>query len=284
MDIQKMNHFLVFAESLNLSKAAEKLFISRQALTKQLHSLEDELGARLFEHASVRIVLTEVGKKVVELYTPTARMLTQCESDIRAFVAHKKAFIRIGYFNGLPYSRAVAPVIQFLSEQIPDVETSITALDSVDAHRMLAEDQIDLLISVHHSGYAWQGIRCISLAELPHKIIVSANHPWYHKEAVTIEDMAMTEMVCYEESFGPDRQSFMKHVRVRERIYVRNVGTYSGILAQGKAFGIVSELHNQSEGDHRLLDMPPEYAGTTQIIAACKPLHPRVDVFEKLGK
>ena len=76
----------------------------------------------------------------------------------------------------------------------------------------------------------------------------------------------------------------MKNVKVKERIYVRNVGTYSGVLAQGRAFGIVSELHNQSEGEHRLLDMPPEYAEDVQVIAACKPLHPRVDVFVLLGR
>lgn len=59
MNLQRMKHFLVAAECLNFSNAAEQLFISRQALSKQIHLLENEVGAHLLEIDSTKVHLTE---------------------------------------------------------------------------------------------------------------------------------------------------------------------------------------------------------------------------------
>lgn len=284
MNLQRMEYFLAVAKHLSFSKAAEELYISHQALSKQIQMLEAELDAKLLERDTVRVVLTEIGRKTVELYGPIFYNLNRSEADLLDFIQHKKTCIRIGYFNGLPYRKAVAPVIEYISKQLPDIEPTITALDISDTHRLLEEDELDLLVSVRHSEYTWVGIKYIPIITLPQKIIVSEYHPWYKKDVITAEDMAQNNLICYENSFGPSKQSFMEQVEVSERIYVRNVSTYSGILAQGKAFGILSELHNQSESTCKLFDLPPEYASNVQLVAVCKPLHPRVDVFEQLGR
>lgn len=49
MNLYKLKYFIVTAEELNISKAAERLFISQQALSSQIGQLEQHYGVKLFE-------------------------------------------------------------------------------------------------------------------------------------------------------------------------------------------------------------------------------------------
>ena len=52
----------VLAEEQNLTRAAERLYISQPALTAYLNRLEAELGVRLFDRTVIPIRLTEAGR------------------------------------------------------------------------------------------------------------------------------------------------------------------------------------------------------------------------------
>ena len=69
--LSALNMFVVTAELGSFSRAAEQLGKTPSALTKAVGHLEDELGARLFERSTRRLVLTEAGL----LYLDTARQV-----------------------------------------------------------------------------------------------------------------------------------------------------------------------------------------------------------------
>jgi DNA-binding transcriptional LysR family regulator len=56
--------FVVTAQLGSFSRAAEQLGKTPSALTKAVNHLESELGARLFERSTRRILLTEIGRAV----------------------------------------------------------------------------------------------------------------------------------------------------------------------------------------------------------------------------
>ena len=61
MDITQLRYFLRTAETLNYSRAAESLFITRQSLRQAVANLEEELGAPLFRNDRNHLSLTECG-------------------------------------------------------------------------------------------------------------------------------------------------------------------------------------------------------------------------------
>ncbi len=80
MDIRTLKYFLAVAQEENITKAAERLFISQPALSRQLQSLEDELGCQLFVRGKRSVTLTEEGfllrhraQEIVELTEKTER-------------------------------------------------------------------------------------------------------------------------------------------------------------------------------------------------------------------
>ena len=82
MDLQKMINFCTVYECGNISKAAEKLFCTQPALSKQMASLETELGYPLFNRFGKKVVVNDNGiifyrfaRNVINDYTLLKREL-----------------------------------------------------------------------------------------------------------------------------------------------------------------------------------------------------------------
>mgnify|MGYP004571839493 CR=1 FL=1 len=61
MDIRLLKYFLAVTREENITRAAEKLYISQPSLSKQLKELEKELGKKLLVRGKRKITLTEEG-------------------------------------------------------------------------------------------------------------------------------------------------------------------------------------------------------------------------------
>lgn len=60
-----MRAFVVTAEELHFGRAAERLFVSQQALSKRIRRLEQTLAAPLFERTTRTVELTDAGRRLL---------------------------------------------------------------------------------------------------------------------------------------------------------------------------------------------------------------------------
>lgn len=84
MDVhgRDLRYFVSVAEELHFTRAADRLFVSQPALSKQIGMLERQLGARLFERGRDGVRLTPVGTALL----PHARLVLADGSADVAFV------------------------------------------------------------------------------------------------------------------------------------------------------------------------------------------------------
>src|ERR1051326_584252 len=61
VDTRVLRYFAAVADEGNLTRAAQRLFVSQPALTKQIKQLESQLGVRLFTRAQAGVTLTPAG-------------------------------------------------------------------------------------------------------------------------------------------------------------------------------------------------------------------------------
>ena len=82
MNDTQIKTFLSLYNKLNFSKAAKELFITQSALSKQLKSLEDELGATLFYRNNKTVEPTDIGIKVHPYFVEAHKAITSAKSLI----------------------------------------------------------------------------------------------------------------------------------------------------------------------------------------------------------
>jgi DNA-binding transcriptional LysR family regulator len=96
LEIRLLNYFLVLAEELHYTKAAERLNISQPTLSNQIKILESMLSVKLFDYVQKKTILTEPGKILKQHVYKIFFDLEQAEADIKNYAGKSREQIRIG--------------------------------------------------------------------------------------------------------------------------------------------------------------------------------------------
>ncbi len=83
VDLQKIETFLAAAQNLNFSETAKQLHLSQPTVSHHIKTLEEDLGATLFERTGTGLRLTEAGR----LLLPWARRLLHDSADLQSMMS-----------------------------------------------------------------------------------------------------------------------------------------------------------------------------------------------------
>lgn len=90
MEIRQLRYFIAVADTLNFSRAAESVYLSQSALSRQIADLEREVGVPLFRRSTRQVELTESGKALQisakELISRWEKMLPEVRNQVSANV------------------------------------------------------------------------------------------------------------------------------------------------------------------------------------------------------
>ena len=82
IDLRHVRHLLAVASHSTVQAAADALHLTQPALTKSLARFEEELGADLFDRRGRRLVLTELGERLVERGDDVLRHVRELEEEV----------------------------------------------------------------------------------------------------------------------------------------------------------------------------------------------------------
>ena len=100
MDIRTLSYFVIIAEELNITKAAEKLCMSQPPLSSQMKALEEELDTVLFVRGKRHLQLTESGKLLYRHAKEILSLVNKTSEEIRAMGKGMRGKISIGLVEG----------------------------------------------------------------------------------------------------------------------------------------------------------------------------------------
>ena len=96
MNTNQVDCFLAAARLTSFSAAAQEMFLSPQAVSKQIIALETELDTRLFDRNGPRLRLTDAGVMYQRLFEGQMRQYTFLLEDIRLHQKSLAMTLRIG--------------------------------------------------------------------------------------------------------------------------------------------------------------------------------------------
>lgn len=183
MRIEQLQQFLILAEELNYSNAAERLYISQPSLSKSIRAMEQELGEQLFHRGTRRVTLTESGQVLLEYAKTICRTYEEAQEQLHA----RKTANIVAEVMPLTFQHDIADMLAEFSRCSPDIRMRIMERENQETINRLKRNEIDLAI-MRYEGHD-ESLRVIPV--LSNKIIlaVSRDHPLASKDRVSLQEM-----------------------------------------------------------------------------------------------
>ena len=258
---QRIRYFLKAAGAGSFSLAAQSMFISAQALTKQINLLEEELGGKLFERTSHGVRLTPFGQYAQEKLERIEQEFDSTWNDLREYARNGKEQIRIGIFAALPREQLVSPLVSFLLSAYPERQFNLEMIELDEGRRKLLDGKLDILLTNMHEEDRLDGFSCYSFSEHEARVIVSLHHPWVMKSKITREDMAAEPFIKMQMDNDhytvPWENSFYRNIPCSRILEARNFETMLVLLHQAAGFGVFPMMFmNMEEAKVKSFDYP----------------------------
>lgn len=145
LNLNQLRTFYQVAKSLNFSIAAENLFVSQPAVTKQIKSFEAFCNLKLFRKKRAKVYLTDEGKKIFVYASRIFELERQLEETISGLQNLKRGSLRIGTTK--TYARYFMPVLFTPFQKIfPDIIIELDEGSSLDMSNSLLDFKNSLAI------------------------------------------------------------------------------------------------------------------------------------------
>lgn len=231
--------FGAVADAGSFSEAARRLGASKSALSKQVHRLEERLGARLLHRTTRSLSLTEPGRLALEHAAQVTRSAQSARAAVASLTREPRGLLRVT--TSVAYGKAVllALVSEFL-RRYPEVQVDLLLLD-----RMVdfTEERIDVAIRLVDTppdltiAKPLRPIQYLVVAQAGSDVARRIRHPG---------DLGEVDVLSYSRELSDTQWTFMRAgesvaVRTRGRASVNNSECVAALVADGLGVAIVPD-------------------------------------------
>jgi DNA-binding transcriptional LysR family regulator len=185
-ELRHLRLFLAVAEERNFTRAAERVHMAQQAVSKAVAQLERELGVELLERTTREVRLTPAGAALVEA-GPDALAAVERAFAAAAEVGRGLAgTVRLGATPALGLG-VLDAATQALRDAAPDLAVAVLEVRPSDIERGLRERTVDLVLA--RTATTGPDVESAALRPTPAVLAVPASHPLAGRDAVAIAEL-----------------------------------------------------------------------------------------------
>jgi DNA-binding transcriptional LysR family regulator len=260
MDFRHLRAFVVVAEELHFTKAAQRLHISQPPLSRHIRQLEQETGVALFERTRPRVILTAAGHRLLR----QAQSLVSAGEDFlraaRALGEEGTGLVKVGMAPGL--WQIVNHVRARHARHFRYVTIEAADLFSHEQAESLLHNQIDVGFSRDpvNSSRLWSE----QMFDERLLVLLHAEHPLARRKALRLRDLTEDTLLLHDRSRSPVA-------------YDRALGLYAAAKIAPKMMTIASLAYDQATlllvASGRGISLAPEHTlnrsyGPSHAVAA----------------
>ena len=234
---------MAIAEEQSFTRAAQRCFVVQSALSRQIKSLESELGVRLFARTSRKVEVTPAG----EAFVQQARLCLQAAERAKTSAAAAHGEIRGSLTIGvIPTVTAVdiAAVLGAFRRSYPEVGVHVRTGGSDEFLRRIAAGQLDVGLLGLAEGVTPQGVQTRKLSRERLVAVLSKGHRFAGRRRLRLEDLADEPFVDFPEGSSGREQSDLAFDRAGLRrevsFEVNTADLLTGLVRQGLGVALVA--------------------------------------------
>ncbi|UPL18762.1 LysR family transcriptional regulator [Microbacterium aurugineum] len=203
MNLEQLRGFVEVARLGHFTRASEHLHLAQPSLSRQISTLERELGAELFHRARGHISLTAAGETLL----PRAqRMLADADAirdEMGELAGLRRGRVRLGAPPTLCIS-LVAEAVSSFHATYPDVDLHLTESGSRLLVEQLAVGAVDIALITASDGLPPAGVSLTRMPLLAEELVVvssAAEPPLTDGPAIDLEQLAALPLITFGESY-----------------------------------------------------------------------------------
>ena len=210
MNTQQLESFVQVAENLNFARAAEVLNITQSAVSRQIHSLEGELGTRLFLRSTRAVALTPDGLSFLD---DAKEILTRLQMAALKIGQHSQMnleILTIGCINEL-YLDLLSELLARYRKQIPEIHPFLRIVPSRSILNFFFNGEMDLLLGFPDDIPEREGILYQEIARVPICCVVPANHPFAGRKEIAEAELREQQIILCNSYETPSKAAALQH-------------------------------------------------------------------------
>lgn len=187
LDAHQLNIFLVAAETLNFTRAADQLHMSQPSVSQHIRALEKHFDAKLFIRQGRSLSLSDAGRTLI----PLARQFVKQSTCIDEAMSSLKGQIqgRICIACNAPAGRYILP--EFFAQfhrQYPEVTIACQTDTCEMPYDLLQKGATHFVVSNQPNGLT-TGVKFQEIFTEDICLITAPDHPWAEQEAVELDQL-----------------------------------------------------------------------------------------------
>lgn len=182
LDLRKLRYFAAVAEHRHFGRAAELLYIAQPVLSRQIRSLEQDLGCNLFERTTRSVQLTPAGRLLQE---EARRVFSTVDAVVRRVHEVDRGVERlvVAFAPGLH----VSEIVRAFALTHPGVEIELLHLPWWEQDAPLRDGWAD--VGYLRRPFDEAGLRAIRVGSDPKVACLPASHPLARRVSLSLTDL-----------------------------------------------------------------------------------------------
>lgn len=203
MNLEQLQSFVEVARIGHFTRAAAHLHLAQPSLSRQISTLESDLGAELFHRARGNITLTDAGESLLPL---AKRMLADAETvrhEMQELAGLRKGRVRIGATPTLCIS-LVPDVLATFHAAYPGIDLHLTEQGSRGLLEELAGGTLDLALIVTDEDRLAQTSSLQRTPLLTEELVVvsaASGNRLSGRTSLTLAELATLPQITYHQSY-----------------------------------------------------------------------------------
>jgi len=206
--VRDLRYFVAVAEELHFTRAAEKLYVSQPALSKQIRALERQLGAELFRRDRQGVALTAAGAALLPYAERVLAVWAEGASALAEVGAAERSTLVVGMSTS-PGRGGLLPAIRSrFTAARPEANIRLRQVSWADPTAGLADGDADVafvwLPLPDAERYGWTVV-----AEEPRLVALPDTHPLAARAEVDFADLVDEPFLALPPDAGPLRDHWL---------------------------------------------------------------------------
>ncbi len=244
MRIEQLQAFLAITETGNFGEAAKQCGVTQSTISRQIKSLEADLGLTLF-HRNAQAKLTVGGEKLLPRAHKICQEWSKACAECADLIAGKQPELCVAAIHSV-CAHYLPPVLQQFCLDYPEVRLRVTALGSDRALKVLRDGLVDVAIVMNNRFLTSSAeMELAILYEEQIEVLMAANHPLSRCERVSLLDLVQYPQVVFKDGYGMQRlvqDWFAQHnLKLNTVMELNSLDAFRGVVRQGEIVALLPQ-------------------------------------------